>query len=91
MKIKIFNGFGEYQSDMDFDFFKKTYGFEFAGREEYHIYMTILGLVRTQKKRNMSPIKIREGLKKIFDTTAWETYMYEDRFQYFVDKAFKEA
>ena len=37
MKVKIFNGFGEYEDDMDFEEFAK-YGFEYSCRAEYDIF-----------------------------------------------------
>jgi len=86
MKVKIFNGFGEYESDMDFEEFVKS-GFEYSCRAEFDIFNSIKGIIKTLKK-SLNDDKIKSRLKEIYNTTAWNTYMYEDRFEYLMNKAF---
>ncbi len=86
MKVKIFNGFGEYSKDMEFEEFAKT-GFEYSCRVEYDIFNSIKGMIRTLRK-SLNDETIKSRLKDIYNTTAWNTYMYEDRFEYLMNKAF---
>ena len=86
MKVKIFNGFGEYERDMDFEEFVKS-GFEYSCRAEFDIFNSIKGIIKTLKK-SLNDDKIKSRLKEIYNTTAWNTYMYEDRFEYLMYKAF---
>jgi len=87
MKVKIFNGFGEYSEDMEFEEFAKT-GFEFSCRAEFNIYNTMKSIVKTSKNKKVSDDEIKENLKLIYRDTAWNTYMYEDRFKYLMNKLF---
>lgn len=86
MKVKIFNGFGEYEEDMDFEEFIK-YGFEYSYRAEYDIFNSMKGMIRTFRK-SLNNETIKSRLKEIYNNTAWNTYMYEDRFKYLMNKAF---
>lgn len=86
MKVKIFNGFGEYEEDMDFEEFIK-YGFEYSCRAEYDIFNSMKGMIRTFRK-SLNNETIKGRLKEIYNNTAWNTYMYEDRFEYLMNKAF---
>ena len=89
MKVKIFNGFGEYSRDMEFEEFAKT-GFEFSCREEFNICNTMKSIIRISKNKKIGNEKIKENLMSIYKNTAWNTYMYEDRFEYFMNKFFNK-
>lgn len=89
MKVKIFNGFGEYSRDMEFEEFVKT-GFEFSSREEFNICNTMKSIIRISKNKKIGAEKIKENLMSIYKNTAWNTYMYEDRFEYFMNKFFNK-
>lgn len=86
MKVKIFNGFGEYENDMEFEEFIKS-GFKYLCRAEYDIFNSMKGMIRTFRK-SLNNETIKSKLKEIYKTTAWNTYMYEDRFEYLMNKAF---
>ena len=86
MKVKIFNGFGEYSKDMEFEEFAKT-GFEYSCKAEYDIFNSMRSMIRTLRK-SLDDETIKSRLKEIYKTTAWNTYMYEDRFEYLMNKAF---
>ena len=86
MKVKIFNGFGEYEKDMDFEELVKS-GFEYSCRAEFNIFYSMKGMIKTLKK-SLNEDEIKSKLKEIYKTTAWNTYMYEDRFEYLMNKAF---
>lgn len=86
MKVKIFNGFGEYSKDMEFEEFAKT-GFEYSCRAEYDIFNSMRGMIRTLRK-SLDDETIKSRLKEIYNISAWNTYMYEDRFEYLMNKAF---
>ena len=86
MKVKIFNGFGEYKEDMEFEEFIKS-GFEYSCIAEYDIFNSMKSMIRTFKK-SLNNENIESILKEIYKTTAWNTYMYEDRFEYLMNKAF---
>ena len=86
MKVKIFNGFGEYSRDMDFDEFVKT-GFEFASYYEMNIfYYGMKSIIKNLKGKSRKDIE--EILTKNYNETAWKNYMYKDRFEYLMNKAF---
>lgn len=86
MKVKIFNGFGEYSKDMEFEEFIKS-GFEYSCRAEFDIFNSMKSIIKTLRK-SLNDETIKSRLKKIYNTTAWNTYMYEDRFEYLMNKAF---
>jgi len=86
MKVKIFNGFGEYSKDMEFEEFAKT-GFEYSCKAEYDIFNSMRSMIRKLRK-SLDDETIKSRLKEIYKTTAWNTYMYEDRFEYLMNKAF---
>ena len=56
MKVKIFNGFGEYSRDMDFDEFAKS-GFEFASNYEMNIFYRMKSIIRNSKGKNRKDIE----------------------------------
>ena len=85
MKVKIFNGFGEYSRDMDFDEFAKS-GFEFASNYEMNIFYRMKSIIRNPKGKNRKDIE--KILTKNYNDTAWKNYMYKDRFEYLMNKAF---
>ena len=87
MKVKIFNGFNEYSRDMEFEEFAKT-GFEYSCTAEFNICNTMKSIIRTLRNKKISDDKIKEKLKSMYKDTAWNTYMYEDRFEYFINKFF---
>ena len=86
MKVKIFNGFGEYSKDMEFEEFIKS-GFEYSCRAEFDIFNSMKSIIKTLRK-SLNDETIKSRLKKIYNTTTWNTYMYEDRFEYLMNKAF---
>ena len=86
MKVKIFNGFGEYEEDMEFEEFIKS-GFEYSCRAEYDIFNSMNNMIHACRK-SLNTENIESILKEIYKTTAWNTYMYEDRFEYLMNKAF---
>ena len=86
MKVKIFNGLGEYEEDMEFEEFIK-FGFEYSCRAEYDIFNSMNSMIRAFRK-SLNNENIESILKEIYKTTAWNTYMYEDRFEYLMNKAF---
>ena len=85
MKVKIFNGFGEYSSDMDFDEFTKS-GFEFASGFEMNIFYNMKTIIKNSKGKSRKDIE--EILTKYYNKTSWKNYMYKDRFEYLMNKAF---
>jgi hypothetical protein len=86
MKVKIFNGFGEYEKDIEFEEFVKS-GFEYSCRAEFDIFYSMKCMVKTLRK-SLNDENIKSRLKEIYKTTSWNTYMYEDRFEYLMNKAF---
>ncbi len=44
-------------------------------------------MIRTFRK-SLNNEAIKSRLKEIYNNTAWNTYMYEDRFEYLMNKAF---
>ena len=86
MKVKIFNGLGEYEEDMEFEEFIKS-GFEYSCRAEYDIFNSMKSMIRAFRK-SLNNENIESILKEIYNTTVWNTYMYEDRFEYLMNKAF---
>ena len=86
MKVKIFNCLGEYEEDMEFEEFIKS-GFEYSCRAEYDIFNSMNIMIRAFRK-SLNNENIESILKEIYKTTAWNTYMYEDRFEYLMNKAF---
>ena len=86
MKVKIFNGLGEYEEDMEFEEFIKS-GFEYSCRAEYDIFNSMKSMIRAFRK-SLNNENIASILKEIYNTTVWNTYMYEDRFEYLMNKAF---
>ena len=86
MKVKIFNGFDKYEKDMEFEEFIKS-GFEYSCRAEYDIFNSMNSMIRAFRK-SLNNENIESILKEIYKTTAWNTYMYEDRFEYLMNKAF---
>lgn len=85
MKVKIFNGFGESLRDMDFEEFAKS-GFEFASNYEMNIFHRMKSIIRNSKRKSRKDIE--KILIKNYNETAWKNYMYRDRFEYLMNKAF---
>ena len=88
MKVRIFNGTKESYTDYDFESFKSTYGFEFAGTEEFNIYSYMVKIFKLNRSENIDDDETISILNNMYYETAWSYYIGDyDRFKYLLDKA----
>lgn len=88
MKVRIFNGTKESYTDYDFESFKSTYGFDFAGTEEFNIYSYMVNIFKLNRSENIDDDVTINILNNMYFETAWSYYIGDyDRFKYLVDKA----
>ena len=87
MKVRVFNGTGESYTDYDFEELK-SYGFEFAGTEEFNIYSSMVKIFKLNRSENIDDDVTINILNNMYFETAWSYYIGDyDRFKYLVDKA----
>lgn len=87
MKVRIFNGTKESYTDYDFEELK-SYGFEFAGTEEFNIYSYMVKIFKLNRSENIDDDVTINILNNMYFETAWSYYIGDyDRFKYLVDKA----
>lgn len=87
MKVRVFNGTGESYTDYDFEELK-SYGFEFAGTEEFNIYSSMVKTFKYNRSKNIDDNETISRLNKNYNETAWSYYIGDyDRFKYLLDKA----
>lgn len=87
MKVRIFNGTKESYTDYDFETWK-SYGFEFAGTEEFNIYSYMVKIFKLNRSENTDDDVTINILNNMYFETAWSYYIGDyDRFKYLVDKA----
>ena len=87
MKVREFDGTGESYTDYDFETWK-SYGFEFAGTEEFNIYSSMVKIFKRNRSKNIDDSKTISILNKSYKETAWSYYIADyDRFKYLLDKA----
>ena len=87
MKVRVFNGTGESYTDYDFEELK-SYGFEFAGTEEFNIYSYIVKIFNLNRSENIDDDETINILNNMYYETAWSYYIGDyDRFKYLLDKA----
>ena len=89
MKVREFNGTKESYTDYDFETWK-SYGFEFAGTEEFNIYSYMVKIFNLNRSENIDDDVTINILNNMYFETAWSYYIGDyDRFKYLVDKAKK--
>ena len=87
MKVRIFNGTKESYTDYDFEELK-SYGFEFAGTEEFNIYSYMVKIFKRNRSENIDDDVTINILNNMYFETAWSYYIGDyDRFKYLLDKA----
>ena len=87
MKVRVFNGTGESYTDYDFEELK-SYGFEFAGTEEFNIYSYMVKIFKLNRSENIDDDETISILNNMYYETAWSYYIGDyDRFKYLVNKA----
>ena len=87
MKVRVFNGTGESYTDYDFEELK-SYGFEFAGTEEFNIYSYMVKIFNLNRSENIDDDETINILNNMYFETAWSYYIGDyDRFKYLLDKA----
>ena len=87
MKVRVFNGTGESYTDYDLEELK-SYGFEFAGTEEFNIYSYMVKIFKLNRSENIDDDETINILNNMYYETAWSYYIGDyDRFKYLVDKA----
>ena len=87
MKVRIFNGITGSYTDYDFETWK-SYGFEFAGTEEFSIYSSMVKIFKYNRSKNIDDNKTISILNNNYNETAWSYYIGDyDRFKYLLDKA----
>ena len=87
MKVREFNGTKESYTDYDFETWK-SYGFEFAGTEEFNIYSYMVKIFNLNRSENIDDDVTINILNNMYFETAWSYYIGDyDRFKYLVDKA----
>ena len=87
MKVRVFNGTGESYTDYDFEELK-SYGFEFAGTEEFNIYSYMVKIFKLNRSENIDDDETISILNNMYYETAWSYYIGDyDRFKYLLDKA----
>ena len=87
MKVRVFNGTGESYTDYDFEELK-SYGFEFAGTEEFNIYSYMVKIFNLNRSENIDDNVTINILNNMYFETAWSYYIGDyDRFKYLLDKA----
>ena len=87
MKVREFNGTKESYTDYDFETWK-SYGFEFAGKEEFNIYSSMVKTFKYNRNKNIDDNETISILNKNYNETAWSYYIGDyDRFKYLLNKA----
>ena len=87
MKVREFNGTKESYTDYDFEELK-SYGFEFAGTEEFNIYSYMVKIFNLNRSENIDDDVTINILNNMYFETAWSYYIGDyDRFKYLLDKA----
>ena len=87
MKVRVFNGTKESYTDYDFEELK-SYGFEFAGTEEFNIYSSMVKIFKLNRSENIDDDVTINILNNMYFETAWSYYIGDyDRFKYLLDKA----
>ena len=87
MKVIEFNGTKESYTDYDFETWK-SYGFEFAGTEEFNIYSYMVKIFKLNRSENIDDDETINILNNMYYETAWSYYIGDyDRFKYLLDKA----
>ena len=87
MKVREFNGTKESYTDYDFETWK-SYGFEFAGTEEFNIYSYMVKIFNLNRSENIDDDETINILNNMYYKTAWSYYIGDyDRFKYLLDKA----
>ena len=87
MKVREFNGTKESYTDYDFETWK-SYGFEFAGTEEFNTYNYMVKIFNLNRSENIDDDETISILNNIYYETAWSYYIGDyDRFKYLLDKA----
>ena len=69
MKVRVFNGTGESYTDYDFEELK-SYGFEFAGTEEFNIYSSMVNTFKYNRSKNIDDNETISRLNKNYSETA---------------------
>ena len=69
MKVREFNGTKESYTDYDFETWK-SYGFEFAGTEEFNIYSSMVNTFKYNRSKNIDDNETISRLNKNYSETA---------------------